>query len=218
MKLHLDPPVDEYWTSRNIKDFCTRHSINLYGDYSEEALRNYLWIDMSKSENEFDTEEEYEEFKKKLNRKIFFILKDLVRYKAITLTGRVRANCTFASAANTVFQGLTSDGAKLALWYLHLAGYKIVDFIHDEIIIELDEDEHLQENVKRCEELMLKAMGQVIKKVKIGVESALMYRWDKDADPVYDDEGNLMVWTPGKKKEENKIETEKEAVDDSALF
>lgn len=217
MKLHLDPPVDEYWTHRNIKNYCKKNDIDLRGDYSEEALRNYLWMDRSKSPEEFETEEEYDEFKKKLNRKIFFILKDLIRFKATTLTGRVRSNATFASAANTVFQGLTADGCKLALWYLYLAGYKIIDFIHDEVIIELDEDKHLQKNVKKCEELMLQAMGQIIKRVKIGVESALMYRWDKDADPVYDDEGNLIVWTPGENKDD-KIETEEKKIENPMLF
>ncbi len=33
-----------------------------------------------------------------------------------TLTGRLRAAAGFTARRNTVFQGLTSDGAKLALW------------------------------------------------------------------------------------------------------
>lgn len=102
MQFHLDPDVDEYWTSRNIKSWCSKHGIDLNGDYSENALKNHLWIEWGKSKDDFDTPEEYDEFKKTLNRKIFYVLKDLVRYKAKTLTGRIRSNCTFASAANTV--------------------------------------------------------------------------------------------------------------------
>ena len=57
-----------------------------------------------------------------------------------TLTGRVRGRVSFTQARNTPFQGLAADGAKLALWELIRAGYRVVAFIHDEILIELPED------------------------------------------------------------------------------
>lgn len=67
---------------------------------------------------------------------------------------------------------------------------------------------------------MIQAMKKVIKNVKLGVESTLMYRWYKEADPVYDDEGNLEVWVPDKpaEPEEEEIdEPDYEAVN-PALF
>ena len=57
-----------------------------------------------------------------------------------TLTGRVRGRVGFTQARNTPFQGLAADGAKLALWALIRAGYRVVAFIHDEIIVELPEE------------------------------------------------------------------------------
>lgn len=52
-------------------------------------------------------------------------------FKAITLTGRVRARCGFCAALNTAFQGLAADASKLAGWALLKQGYFIVNFIHD---------------------------------------------------------------------------------------
>lgn len=56
---------------------------------------------------------------------------------AFTLTGRVRGGCTYTQQRNTPFQGLAADGAKLALWRLLAAGFRILAFVHDEIIVEL---------------------------------------------------------------------------------
>lgn len=57
---------------------------------------------------------------------------------------------TFTQAANTMFQGLTSDGAKAAMWEVArrqftepksaLYGTRNVNFIHDELIAECRED------------------------------------------------------------------------------
>lgn len=208
MKLHLNPPVDEYWTARNIKEWCNKNNINLSGEYTQEALQNELWRQWNRSKKEFDTEEDFTEFKKKLGRKIFFIIKDLVRYKAKTISDRIRANCTYSSACNTIFQGLTSDGFKLAMWYLLLSDYKIVNVIHDEIIIELNDDEHLSKHVERCENLMIKAMKWFVKKTRVSLESSLMYTWYKEADPIYDDKGVLMIWEPDEEDKDGYEEIE----------
>ena len=54
-----------------------------------------------------------------------------------TLTGRLRAKASFCARHNTVFQGLAADGAKLGLWNLWRAGFRIVNFIHDEVLVEV---------------------------------------------------------------------------------
>lgn len=115
-------------------------------------------------------------------------------YLAQTVTGRVRHGATYCSACNYAFQGLAADGAKVAMWYLYMSRFKMVNFIHDEIITELREDDQLQRKVTKIDELMIKGMRRVIKHVDIRVEGALMYRWHKDAAPVYDDDKNLLVW------------------------
>ncbi len=180
MRRHLDPPVDEYWTRKNIQDYCRKHGIKLQ-KYNEDTLKSYL--------RQKFTEDGVEN----PGRAAFMEMKDLVRYIAKTVRGRVRSNCTFTSSANTVFQGLTSDGTKRALWHLIKAGYKIVVFVHDEIIVELDDDENLQHHVKEIERIMVESMEEVITRVKISVESALMRRWDKGAKTEYVGE-DLQVW------------------------
>jgi hypothetical protein len=60
--------------------------------------------------------------------------------RAVTLTGRVRGRVGFSAAKNTPFQGLSADGAKLALWRLMREGYRVVGFVHDEVLIELPDE------------------------------------------------------------------------------
>lgn len=62
---------------------------------------------------------------------------------------------------NTPFSGLASDGAKLAMWTLTRAGYHIVAFVHDEILIELPIDSDYTREAKLIEDLMCSAMSHV---------------------------------------------------------
>ena len=55
---------------------------------------------------------------------------EIFKYKCVTLTGRLRARCSFTQACNTGFQGLSSDCSKLAMWNLTKAGYRMVNMIH----------------------------------------------------------------------------------------
>ena len=64
----------------------------------------------------------------------------LFRETAATLTGRLRARVDYCAARNTPFQGLAADGAKLALFRLTAEGYRVVAFVHDEIVVELPSD------------------------------------------------------------------------------
>ena len=66
----------------------------------------------------------------------------------------------------------------------------------DEIIIELENDEQLQKNIANIEQLMIDAMSVAIPHIKIKVESALMTRWYKEAEAIYDEKGLLQIWTP----------------------
>ncbi len=43
---------------------------------------------------------------------------------------------------------------------------------------------------------MVKAMKVVIPDVRIAAEGCLMEYWDKNAEPVFDELGNLTVWRP----------------------
>ena len=62
------------------------------------------------------------------------------RRSVFTVTGRLRANATFCAARNTLFQGAAADGAVLGLWNVWRGGHRIVNFVHDEIVVETPSD------------------------------------------------------------------------------
>ena len=71
-------------------------------------------------------------------QRLWYAARGLVGRRGVfTLTGRLGAAAAYCARHNTVFQGLAADGAKLALWQLYRAGYRIVNFVHDEIVVEV---------------------------------------------------------------------------------
>jgi hypothetical protein len=120
--------------------------------------------------------------------------KDL--YIGSTIHGRVRAAADFCASLNYQFQGIAADGAKNALWDLFLNRYKVVNFVHDEAISELELNNNLQAHCRKIDKLMVDAMVRWIPDVLIEVEGALMRRWYKGAEPILDRNGNIIVWTP----------------------
>jgi hypothetical protein len=101
------------------------------------------------------------------------------RRGVFTLTGRLRARATYCQRRNTVFQGLAADGAKLALWKLFRAGYRVVNFIHDEFLIEVPVGDDVDRHVRRIERLMKKGMRAVVPDLPVGVEATVGPRWGK---------------------------------------
>jgi DNA polymerase-1 len=95
-----------------------------------------------------------------------------------TLTGRLRADTTYCAEKNTAFQGLAADGAKIALYNLMDVGFKLVGFVHDEIITEVPENT-AEEMRGLQEEIMVNSMSLVVPDVKISVESTISPRYCK---------------------------------------
>lgn len=118
----------------------------------------------------------------------------LDRGPCFTLSGRLRANATYTARHNTCFQGLAADGAKLALWRLWRAGYRIVNFIHDEVLIELPSNATLTVHAERVKQLMIDAMHEVVPNIRIAVECVAADSWSKEAQAIYDGDGQLLVW------------------------
>jgi len=101
------------------------------------------------------------------------------REPVITATGRIRANASYAACRNGIMQGLAADGAIHALWDLWRAGYKIVNFIHDEIICEVPEDENLSTYVAEIERLMIQGMQKVVPGANVRVETGVRRSFSK---------------------------------------
>ena len=118
---------------------------------------------------------------------------------------RVRGRCTYTSACNTLFQGLSADAAKRAAWLVAweayakpespLYGCRPVIFLHDEIVIEASADQ-ASAAAARLSELMVVAMEAFTPDVPATASATMMRRWYKGAEPVYDAEGALAVWEP----------------------
>jgi hypothetical protein len=105
-----------------------------------------------------------------------------------TLTGRIRGRVRFTQARNTPFQGLAADGAKLALFALVRAGYRVVAFIHDEFVIELPEEADHGAEAARIESILNRFMESVTGGVPVDCEYALSRRWSKKAKAVFLDD------------------------------
>src|SRR5262249_9787440 len=108
------------------------------------------------------------------------------RRPVFTVTGRLRANATFCSARNCLFQGTAADGAVLALWRVWRAGYKLVDFVHDQVVVESPAADRVKERAEHIESLMKEGMLEVVPDMLVKVETVVTNSLNKnDKDPRY---------------------------------
>jgi hypothetical protein len=117
---------------------------------------------------------------------------------AVTLTGRIRDRVGYAQCRNTPFQGLASDGAKLALWRLIRKGYRVIAFVHDEVLIELeDEGGHVsKDKVDRIVEILCAEMHAVLGgSVPVECEAMLSTCWSKTGELIVRDD-RVYPWRP----------------------
>ena len=121
------------------------------------------------------------------------------------VSGRIRGACSFSQYANTLFQGLTADGALTALSRVQTAcfvdessplfGARAVAFLHDEIILEAEE-EKAAECAEELARIMVDTMREFIPDVQVNATPYLSRMWSKKADRVVDSAGGLIPWEP----------------------
>jgi hypothetical protein len=93
-----------------------------------------------------------------------------------------------------VFQGAAADGAILALWNVWRAGYKIVAFVHDQLVVESPADDKVKDRVADVERLMKEGMAQVVPGMLVKVETVLTASLNKtDLDPRYDPQTKELI-------------------------
>ncbi len=126
---------------------------------------------------------------------------------------RLRGGVEFCAAANSYFQGLAADGAKLALTRVAreqydstfrlpdgsrspLFGSRTILFAHDEIIME-SPDAIAHEAAQRLSTVMVGSMREYTPDVVIEAPAAIARRWYKAMEPVFVD-GRLVPWEPTK--------------------
>lgn len=121
-------------------------------------------------------------------------------------SGRIRGGCRYTDWCNGNFQGLAADGAKLAHYEQARACYvttsspmygcRLVNFVHDESIMECRR-EIAHEAATEQQRIMTETMHNYFTPdIPSKASPALMGRWYKGADAVYDAQGRLQEWIP----------------------
>lgn len=121
-----------------------------------------------------------------------------------------RARCTYTAVSNGLsMQSPGAEGAKAAVIKtvkacldpaskspLANGGGFVVDFIHDELLVEIKEDGLTHDRAMAVKDCMEDGLRRVITDVPVKAQPVLMRRWSKDAVEVRDASGRLAVWEP----------------------
>jgi DNA polymerase I-like protein with 3'-5' exonuclease and polymerase domains len=108
------------------------------------------------------------------------------RRSVFTVTGRLRARATFCSSRNCLFQGAAADGAILGLWRVWRAGYKLVDFVHDQLVVECPADDQVWVRAAEIESHMVAGMCEIVPGMNVKVETVITRSLNKkDRDSRY---------------------------------
>lgn len=116
---------------------------------------------------------------------------------------RWRGGCHYTAACNTFFQGLGADAAKRATYLVSRACYaeplsvlygsRIVNQVHDELILEVDDDPMAHDKAVELGRLMVQGANEFLPDVPARVAPLLARCWSKKAKPVYKN-GRLVPW------------------------
>lgn len=119
-------------------------------------------------------------------------------------SNRYRGNVGFTDAANSFFQGLAADAMKAAGFLIAKACYvdqnsvlfgaRPVLTVHDEFVVEVDDDQYAAEATEELAHLMIKGASPFLPDVPPEVEPLLARRWSKAAKPVRDANNRLIPW------------------------
>lgn len=118
-------------------------------------------------------------------------------------SGRFRGDLKYTARCNTMFQGLAADMAKHAGFLIAYACYadpssplfgcRIVNFVHDEFILEVPED-RAHEAAIELSRLMTIAAHEWVPACPPKAKPLLMRRWSKKAKAIKNNEGRLIPW------------------------
>lgn len=121
----------------------------------------------------------------------------------LPFTKRLRLVRGLPMCCNTYFQGPASDGALAALNEVSRRCYvvegsklynaRLCNFVHDEIILEIREDEDLHGAAMEFQKVMEAEFTKFTPDYPVSVEPVLMRYWSKAARPVFVD-GKLTIW------------------------
>ena len=118
-------------------------------------------------------------------------------------SNRLRGGCHYTAACNTFFQGLGADAAKRATYLVSRACYaeptnvlygsRIVNMVHDELILEVDDNVAAHDKATELGRLMCQGADEFLPDVPARIKPLLARCWSKKAKPVHK-EGRLVPW------------------------
>jgi hypothetical protein len=121
----------------------------------------------------------------------------------IPQSGLWRGMCAYTDACNSFFQTLAAHCTKAALFEVArrcytvetsaLYGARIVNMIHDELLLEVDE-EWAHETAMELRQVMIDAMQKFTPDIPAAADAKLMRRWSKKAKTLKDKHGRLIPW------------------------
>lgn len=124
-------------------------------------------------------------------------------------SNRYRGDVSFTQAANGFFQTLAADAAKNAGFLLAQACYadpksvlygcRPFNFVHDEFVTLVPDDDRAAEAAEEQARVMVAGASPFLPDVPPVVETLLCRRWSKAAKPVRDATGKLVPWDFQKK-------------------
>ena len=119
-------------------------------------------------------------------------------------SNRTRGNIYFTQCCNTPFQGLGGDATGHAGFLIAQACYidqssplygcRIVNYIHDEFMLEVPDDHRAEAAARELARLMILGANEFLPDVPATATPLLARRWSKDAEPVYNESGALIPW------------------------
>ncbi len=122
-------------------------------------------------------------------------------------TERIRGGATYCASCNNGFQGLGADCAKQAGWLITEAQFtdptsplynsRIIAFIHDEFIVEANDNDRAHDVAMELGRLMREGANKYLPDVPITaskMKPLLMRQWSKKAKPTVNKEGRLIPW------------------------
>lgn len=119
-------------------------------------------------------------------------------------SNRWRGKVPYCTAANSFFQGMSADAMKKAMWevlekcYLRgtaLFGCRLVNLIHDELILEAPlAGNQFSDAAWEMQRTMIEAYNTYTRDVPVSATPVAMDRWSKAAETLIDSSGNLQIW------------------------
>lgn len=82
-----------------------------------------------------------------------------------------------------------------------LSGCRVVDDVHDELVIEMPYDDQLEDRIRRAQTIMEDSMATVLEGVPIKTEAGVMLYYSKDAYEARDESGKIIPYELVKKEE-----------------